>query len=128
MSKWRTLTAEQLEAADACPDQVELFRGRFGESVRVTEAQAAKVSGLFDWDWAATRLLSAPARAEYKRVEAQARAEYERVTAPAWAEYERVKAPAWAEYERVTAPAWAEYKRVEAQAWAVAYINDREDA
>jgi cell division septum initiation protein DivIVA len=47
--------------------------------------------------------VTAPALAEYERVQAHAGAEYERVKAPALAEYERVQAHAGAEYERVKA-------------------------
>jgi hypothetical protein len=61
---------------------------------------------------------TAPALAEYQRVEAPAWAEYQRVKAPAWAEYERVTAQALAEYQRVEAPALAEYERVTAPALA----------
>ena len=125
----RTLTLQTLIDKGACSEQVELFRVRFGKSVRVTQRLCVSVAYAFDWNWAAQHLLSRPARAEYQRaaaaawaeyarVLAPARAEYQRATAPAAAEYERVTAPAWAEYARVVAAAWAEYARVEAAAWA----------
>src|SRR3990167_7626535 len=112
------LMLAQLERAGACSEMVEDFRRRFGTSVAVTEAAAEAVAGVYDWDWAASKLLPASARAEYKRVMASALAEYERVEASAWAEYKRAEAPALAEYKRVMAPAWAEYERVVAPAQA----------
>jgi cell division septum initiation protein DivIVA len=124
--KSRILHLQELIDKGACPDQVRLFRKRFGKSVSVTVALCVKVAQDFDLGWAASNLLSAPALAEYERVRAQALAEYERVRAQALAEYERVRAQAWAEYERVRAQAWAEYERVRAQAFAQAYINDQE--
>ena len=92
----RTLTLQTLIDKGACYAQVELFRAKFGESVRVTQRLCVSVADAFDWNWAARHLLSKPARAEY-----------ERVTAPARAEYERVKAAAWAECGRVTARTFA---------------------
>jgi hypothetical protein len=113
MKKSRILHLKTLQEHGACTDQVKLFRKRFGESVRVTEALCVKVAEDFDFDWAAQHLLTpTKAWAEYKRVEA-----------PAWAEYDRVMAPAWAEYERVEALAWAEYKRVRARAFARGYLS-----
>jgi len=114
-------TLEQLIDADACSEQVALFKATFGDSVNVTVAKARKVAGLFDWDFA-MRFLDAEGKAEYKRAIAPAWAEYERAIAPAWAEYERAIAPALAEYERVRDAAWAEYERAIAPAWASAYI------
>ena len=109
----RTLTLETLKAKRACAEQLRLFESMFGQSVEVTEALCVEVSAKFDFAWAAQRLLSLDALAEY-----------ERVTAPAWAEYKRVTAPAWAEYKRVRASALAEYERVRASAFARAYIGD----
>ncbi len=103
----RTLTLQTLIDKGACYAQVELFRSRFGTSVRVTQRLCVSVAGTFVWNWAARHLLSKPASAEYGRVTAPARAEYERVREPALAEYGRVKAAAWAEYGRVTARTFA---------------------
>ena len=55
------LTLAQLERAGACSEMVEDFRRRFGTSVAVTEAAAEAVAGVYDWDWAASKLLTAPA-------------------------------------------------------------------
>ena len=101
----RTLVQTLIDKG-ACYAQVELFRAKFGESVRVTQRLCVSVADAFDWNWAAGHLLSKPAWAEY-----------ERVTAPAW----RVWAPARAEYERV----WAEYGRVTARTFAKLYNEDK---
>ena len=124
----RTLTLQTLIDKGACYAQVELFRAKFGESVRVTQRLCVSVADAFDWNWAARHLLSKPARAECGRVTAPARAEYERVTAPARAEraeYERVTEPAGAEYWRVKAAAQAEYGRVTARTFAKLYNEDK---
>jgi hypothetical protein len=94
--KSRVLKLATLVELGACKSQTDLFKEKFGESVRVTEKLCEKVAALFNFDWAARHLLTAQACAEYERVRALARAEYERVTAQARAEYERVRAPAFA--------------------------------
>src|SRR6202142_3423436 len=99
--KSKILKLATLIELHACTSQKDLFKEKFGESVEITETLCEGVATLFDFDWAARNLLTAPAYAEYQRVRAQACTEYERVRAPAWAEYERVRAPAWAECERV---------------------------
>ena len=79
----RTLTLAQLKGT--CAQQRALFRKLFGTSVEVTEALAVEHADSFDWTWAANKLLSAPARAEYEKVRAAAWAEYDKVRAAAWA-------------------------------------------
>ena len=116
--KSKVLKLATLVELGACESQTGLFKEKFGESVRVTEKLCEKVAALFDLNWAARHLLTAPARAEYERVRAPACAEYERVRAQACAQFERVRAPACAEYERVRAPACAQYERVRAPARA----------
>jgi hypothetical protein len=96
MKTRRLLKASQLIAVGACPNQVKLFYELFGAQVYVTVKRAESVADKFDFSWAANKLLSAPARAEYDRVRAQAGAEYDRVRAPARAEYDRVTAQAFA--------------------------------
>ena len=121
----RTLTLQTLIDKGACYAQVELFRAKFGESVRVTQRLCVSVADAFDWNWAARHLLSKPAQAKYGRVTAAALAEYKRVTAPAQAKYERVTAAAGAECWRVRAPALAEYGRVTARTFAKLYNEDK---
>ena len=50
----RTLTLQTLIDKGACSEQVELFRAKFGESVRVTQRLCVSVADAFDWDWATT--------------------------------------------------------------------------
>ena len=66
------LTAKLLESKGACPNQVALFRERFGESVQVTEELCVAVDTEFNWDWAATNLLSARAQKAYSEATARA--------------------------------------------------------
>ena len=101
------ITYKQLQALDACDNQLELFQSLFGEEVEVTRELIMKHADKFDWNWAAEKLLPRKRWAEYKRVKAQALAEYKRVKAQALAEYERVKDQAWAEYRIKCAPIFA---------------------
>jgi len=113
------LTVRDLRLLSACPEQVEMFAAEWPNGVDLTEAALLRAAVLhLDLGWFASKVLTAPAQAEYDRVTAPAWAEYDRVRAPAWAEYDRVRATAQAEYDRVTAPAQAEYDRVTATAWA----------
>ena len=120
----RKITLQQLKDVGACASQVCEFKKRFGDSVEVTEDLCLAVFDVFDFDFAARSLLSAPALAEYEKVCAPAWAEYEKVCDAALAEYEKVRAPALAEYEKVRAPAWAEYEKVRAITFARLYIAD----
>ena len=56
------ITLQQLIDKGACAGQVRLFKRRYGGSVRVTKRECIAAAQLFDWDWAAQNLLSAPAR------------------------------------------------------------------
>lgn len=64
----RTVTLEQLRQKGACADQARLFRAVFGERAEVTIESCVAVADIFDWNWAALYLLSAPARAGYYSV------------------------------------------------------------
>ena len=116
--KSRILHLKTLTDQGACDEQVELFRKRFGESVRVTDTLCIKVAQDFDFSWAARHLLSDSVLADYERVKAAARADYDRVTVAALADYRRVKAAVLADYRRVKAAVLADYERVKAAAWA----------
>lgn len=61
----RDLTLEQLRQKGACADQARFFRAIFGERAEVTIESCVAMADVFDWNWAALHLLSAPARAEY---------------------------------------------------------------
>lgn len=98
----RTLTLKQLTYAGACEGQVELFRERFGESVKVTEELCRSVAGEFDWGWAARCLLSRAAQDTYDAAEATA----------------------WDAYYAARAATWAAYRAAAATAFARAYIED----
>ena len=83
------VTYRQLIEAGACRHQRKLFKDKFGARVEITPELCQAFAQDFDWDWAAEHLLSASARADYKRA-----------TAPAWADYKRAMATALADYER----------------------------
>ena len=132
----RTLHIQVLIDKRAYQDQIDLFRKRFGESVEVSPELCASVASLFSWDWAAEKLLSDAARADYKRIRDAARADYTRIEAQAWADYMRIAATARADYKRIRDAARADYERIEAQAradyerivataFATAYIKDK---
>ena len=103
----RKLTLQQLVNAGACPSALDEFRRRFGAEVAVTARTAVAVAGVFDFDWAAYCLLSAPARAARDKAIALARAAYDKATATAWAAYDKATATAWAAYDKAIARAFA---------------------
>lgn len=129
MSRRPILTAEHLQDAGACPEQVALFLQTFpyGATMTVVNITRARAAGLrVGWCEA---LLDQPARAEYLRAIAPTRAGYRRAAASALAEYARAVAstgaeyacavaPARAERDRATASAEAKYDRATAPAWA----------
>ncbi len=129
------VTYRQLIKADACRHQRKLFKDKFGDRVKITPELCQAFAQDFDWDWAAEHLLSASARADYKRATAPAWAAYETATATARAAYEtamradydRATVPARADYERATVSARADYKRATATAWASAYLIDKSE-
>ena len=100
------LTYKRLKAHGACPDQLALFKGKYGTSVAVTVEAAQEVAAEFDWDWA-LRLLDDQGRVAYDADATSARAVYRAAMASAWAAYEAATAPALAAYEAATASAWA---------------------
>ena len=93
----KILTLKTLQSHSACQSQLDLFRAHFGEAVTVTADICMAVASVFSWDWAAQKLLSPAALADYQRVRAAALADYQRVAAPALADYERVCAAAFAD-------------------------------
>ncbi len=119
------ITPALLNSLNACREQTDLFTATFPDGLDVsgepdTDTIARIAEAKLDVAWLCSRVLIAPAYAEYERVRAPAYAEYERVRAAAMDEYARVTAPAYAEYERVRAPAYAEYERVRAHlAWKI---------
>ncbi len=103
------ITAAQLEALDACEEQLAEFRRIFPTgTAEVTVSRAKKLAQVFDWDWAAKNLLTDDnARAGYKAACASARAGYKAVCASARAGYKAACASARAGYEAVCAEAFA---------------------
>lgn len=116
------ITLAQLIKHDACREQVELFKERFGEFVVVTEELAASVSQNFVFDWAARNLLSDSASdtyqkacntacAKYRKARDAAQTKYEKVCDVSYAEYEKARAAGEIEYEKVVGPALAKYNK-----------------
>jgi hypothetical protein len=110
--KKRMITIEQLRNADACSEQVELFRELFGERTYVTEAKAQRFATKFNFEWAK------------KLLTAQAWEAYSKATAPARKAYIKAIAPAREAYIKAIAQEQDAYEKAIAQAWARAYIND----
>jgi hypothetical protein len=146
----RTITLQQLIDAKACPQQVELFRKHFGESVRVTVPKARKYAQAFSWDFAARHFLdasalkaydeatasawevyresTASARKAYREApaSASARKAYDGVIASARKAYDEVIASARKTYDEVIASARKAYSEVVAVAFAAAYLSQEE--
>ena len=91
----RTVTVEQLQDLDACPEQVQLFFETFGPRAEVTPDTLARALAVdLNLGWLARRVLSPPVLASLTRTTDAAWAEYDRVANAAWAEYDRVRADA----------------------------------
>ena len=91
----KTITAEWLAERAACPGQVEKFRAEFGASVAITPDTIRRAAAAdLDLDWAAEKLLTAPARKAYEDARAPARKAYEDARATARKAYEDATAPA----------------------------------
>jgi hypothetical protein len=126
------LTTKMLRAKKACAHQRELFDRITGGELDVTVEWCCEHALNFDWDWAATNLLTDPARAAYGQDTEAARAAYGQDTEAAWAAYDQVEAAAWAAFDQAVAAAWAAYVQAvaaasaaygqaKAAAWAIAY-------
>lgn len=114
----KIITYAQLKKLGACQDQLEIFKSKFGDSVKLTLKLVKANSSTFDFEWAAKSLLTSSAYAEYERTIAPAYAEYGRIRVSAYAEYGRTIAPALAEYGRTITPAYTEYERTRELAYA----------
>ena len=86
------VTVALLKRKGACATQAALFTELFPKGVEITEEVCVNVADKFNWSWAAEKLLSEPANAEYRRATAPAYEEYRRATALAYAAYQRVQA------------------------------------
>ena len=131
----KTITRAQLVAARACEDQVALFDSHFpkGEA-RVTVKRAIALASVFDWGWAAAKLLAAGSQRTYIAAIAEAEDTYIAARAEAWrpyaaaiAEAEDTYIAATAEarrtYDAATEEARRAYDAATAEAFARAYLS-----
>ena len=118
----KTITLAQLRQARACWEQCDLFEQMFGKQVTVTVELAREHSAIFDWDWAASRLLSPADYEAYRAAVAPALATYKVTRDSAWAAYQAATDSAWVAYRATTAPARAAYRATTAVAFAEAYL------
>jgi len=98
-----------LEEADACPEQVSLFRELFGEGgvVTLSRCETAVKAGL-DLRWAAERFLSADALAKFEKAWPAVWSQYRKAWGGIWAKdgnaslakYEKAMDRLWAKYEK----------------------------
>lgn len=95
------ITLQDLVDNGACADQRAEFVRRFGRSVEITVELCMSVAHVFDWNWAAAKLLKTPA----------------------WDAYEAAKKTAWDACKAATKPAWAAYEAAKAKAFAEAFIG-----
>lgn len=113
------VTYTQLRRLGACRHQLAEFKQRYPKGVEITEAACLAVFDVFNWNWAALYLLSAPALEAYNRIRAPAREDYNRAIASAREAYNRAKA-----YHRAKAAAQEAYNRAKASAFAHAAKRD----
>ena len=130
------LTVELLKKREACREQVNLFAATFPDGVEITEAVCLSVADKFDFEWAAARLFTAGAWAnylagraailvEYNAKRARIRAEYEAKCAASLAEYLSGRVRILEEYRTECAPIGAEYQRQRAALLWAEYLSQR---
>lgn len=124
------ITTQLLHAAGACSNQIAEFELRFGTSAEVTEDACESVSHVFDYDWAASNLLSLRAWREFLPIKIKARQEYERITDIAFQRIQRAKPNTseyetlWKEYGIISNKAWDNYQRIKVRAFARCYAKN----
>ena len=111
-----TITLALLERKQACRPQLDAFRELFGESVEVTEALCVQHASVFNWGWAADRLLNSSARKAYNEAVAPAWKTYDEATALASKAYDEATALALKSYDKALAPASKAYDEARALA------------
>ena len=90
------ITVAMLREKDACRDQVRIFEGLFGASAKPTLANCRKAVKVgLSLDWAASRLLPAPAWEAYDEAITPAQKVYEKAIAPARKAYDEACARAF---------------------------------
>jgi hypothetical protein len=134
---YRHITKAMLENLDAREDQVDLFAEMFPGGVDVptsddeVDALLARLDDVdLDYDWAASKLLSKPAKKAYDEAVEPAKKVYDEAVAPAWKVYAETIASAWKVYaetatpaEKVYAEAVASTQKVYIEACARAFIQ-----
>jgi hypothetical protein len=108
------LNVKTLIEAKACAPQVKLFKELFPDGAEVSEETAISVANKFDWDWAASNLLSASGREVYEEAEAPILKAYEEAEAPLLKAYKEAIAPLWEDYKEAIAPLLKAYEEAEA--------------
>lgn len=103
------ITLKQLKQADACEDQLKLFKETFGEEVGFkTKAQAiktaSKMAHKFNLNWASLNLLSE----DYRKA------------------YEEAVVPLWETYLEAEAPLMKVYREALAKEFAKCYFNQED--
>lgn len=112
----RIITAELLYRKDACADQVALFEQLFPDGVEPTLELCLEYALVFDWNWAATHLLSSTARKTRDEAEASALEAYDEAVTSALEAYHKAEASAWQAYHKAEAPASKAYDEAVASA------------
>ena len=121
------ITAQLLRDHSACNSQIELFIKHFPEGATVTLDRCREVAQIFNWDWAAEHLLTAPALAAYYKARAAAKAAYyEARAAAAKAAYYEARAAARATYYEACDAAWTAYCEACAAAFATLLIKENQ--
>jgi len=111
------ITADQLQDAGACKDQVAIFRREWPDGATATKKSIARALDLgLDLHWFAGTWLTATALEAYEKARATAWEAYEKARAPALEAYEKATAPAWEAYEKATATALEAYEKARAPA------------
>jgi len=111
------LTVETLIKVKACNSQVKLFMEIFPEGAEVSEDIAVSVADKFDWNWAASNLLSPEGWNTYEEAEASLYKAYKEAVAPLLNAYNEAVAPLLNAYNEAVAPIWKAYKEAVAPLW-----------
>ena len=90
MPKTYSITVAELEALEACEDQVKLFKKTFGTKVTFSSKRELlkliKDNPEFDYEWAASEMLKGPAYKAYLDIKVPAYKAYRDIHGPAFGE------------------------------------------
>jgi len=112
------ITLSLLKSKRACDDQVRLFRIHFGEGpAPLDDDTALRMASVFDFDWAAQKLLSPEGLKAYVEDTALLWKTYDDANAPLWKAYVEDTALLWKTYYDAKAPMWKAYKEAKALAF-----------